>query len=111
LRDFRGTVITDVNGFPIPTKPLSLEGFSATEYESSVSGQTVSGYAFTHIRGVMIPLTDTLSVEVNHFAPTGITADFAADDVLFDSIIKTFTYTATPTAAITPASTATSSGY
>jgi hypothetical protein len=101
LRDFRGTVITDANGVPIPTKLLSLNGFSATEYNSSSSGQTVSGYAFSQMRGVMIPLSDSLSIEVNHFSPSGITADFAADDTLFNSIIKTFTYSASPS-GVTP---------
>ena len=111
LRDFRGAVITDANGIPIPTKQLTLPGFSAMVYESSASGRTVSGYEYTRIRGVMIALTDTLSVEVNHFTPSGISADFAADDTLFDSIIQTFTYTSTPSATATPPSTATSSGY
>jgi len=122
LRDYRGTLITDANGVPIPTKPLSIGGLSATEYESSASGRTVSGYAFTQIRGVMIPLTDMLSVEVNHFTPSGIAADFAADDALFDSIIKTFTYAvvtpgatipSTPSVTIAPSvfPTATQSGY
>jgi hypothetical protein len=114
LRDYRGTVITDVNGVPIPTKQFTLNNFLATEYDSSASGRTVSGYAFSQMRGVMIPLTDALSVEVNHFTPMGITADFTADDTLFDSIIKTFTYsTVTPAATVTatPTKIATSSGY
>jgi hypothetical protein len=112
LRDFRGTVITDANGIPIPTKPLLLGSINATEYESSGSGQTVSGYAYSHIRGVMIPITDTLSVEVNHFVPSGINADFSADDTLFDSIVKTFTFTATTSEEKgMPPPTATTSGH
>jgi hypothetical protein len=91
LRDFRGTVISDANGVPIPTKQLTITKFTATEYESSGSGRTISGYAFSHIRGVMIPLSDTLSLELNHFAPVGITADFEKDDILFDEIVKTVT--------------------
>jgi len=106
LRDFRGSVITDANGVPIPTRQLLLEKFTATEYESSASGKTVSGYAFSRMRGVMIPLTDTLSVEVNHFTPNGVTADFQKDDLLFNEILETFTVL---TASITPI--ATSSGY
>jgi hypothetical protein len=108
LRDFRGTVITDANGTTIPTKQLVLGQITATEYESSASGKTVSGYAFSRMRGVMIPLTNTLSVEVNHFTPSGITADFEKDDLLFNEILKTFTIT-TVTVSITPV--ATSSGY
>jgi hypothetical protein len=101
LRDFRGTVITDANNVPIPSKTLPLGEISATEYESSQSGRTVSGYAFSQIRGVMIPLTDSLSIEINHFTPSGINADFTADDTLFDSIIKTVTYSV-PITSVTP---------
>jgi hypothetical protein len=112
LRDFRGTVISDANGVPIPIKQLLVGQITATEYESSGSGKTVSGYAFSRMRGVMIPLTDTLSVEVNHFTPNGVSADFEKDDLLFNEIIKTFTFTS-PAATVTPtiAPVATSSGY
>jgi hypothetical protein len=108
LRDFRGSVISDANGVPIPTKQLVLEKFTATEYESSGSGRTISGYAFSRIRGVMIPLSDTLSLEVNHFLPNGITGDFQNDDMVFNEIIKTVVMVSiTPT--VFPV--ATSSGY
>jgi hypothetical protein len=112
LRDFRGTVISDANGVPIPTKQLLLGQITATEYESSGSGRTVAGYVFSRMRGVMIPLTDMLSVEVNHFTPSGVSADFEKDDLLFNEIIKTFTFTS-PAATVTPtiAPVATSSGY
>lgn len=108
LRDFRGTVISDANGTPIPTEQLLLGQITATEYESSGSGQTVSGYAFSRMRGVMIPLTGTLSLEVNHFTPNGVTADFEKDDALFDEILKTVAIT-TITPTVFPV--ATSSGY
>jgi hypothetical protein len=117
LRDFRGSLITDANGKALPTSKMSLGTAEAVAYDSSASGKTISGYVFSRIRGVMIPLTDTLSVEVNHFAPTGIVADFAADDTVFDTIIKTFTYSASPTVTAAPspilpaAPSATSSGF
>ncbi len=62
------------------------------------------------MRGIMIELTPTASLEVNHFTPNGIVADFAADDMLFDAILKTITIagsapvtiTVTPTKTPTP---------
>jgi hypothetical protein len=112
LRDYRGTVISDASGAPIPVTQLLVGDYTATVFMSSESGRTTGGYAYTRIRGIMIPITDTLSVEINHFAPSGLTTDFEADDVLFDEIARTITYlvgspSVTPTA--TPASTATSS--
>ena len=61
---------------------------------------------FSAVCGVMmIELTNTLSLEINHFTPNGITSDFVKDDALFDTILKTLTFLGpTPT-------TATSSGY
>lgn len=118
LRDYRGAVISDANGTPMTTNPLSLLNFSAVEFTSSGSGRTLSGYVFSQMRGVMIPISDTASVEINHFTPTGIVADFTADDSLFDSILKTFSYTAeTPTPSPTStvllfaSPTATTTGY
>ena len=41
------------------------------------------------MRGVMIEVSSILTLEFNHFAPAGVTTDFATDDVLFDRILKT----------------------
>ncbi len=88
LRDYRGTVISDVNGTTFTTKTVTIAGRQAQEFIGTFTGRTISGYAFTSMRGVMIPLTDTTSIELNHFIPSGITADFAKDDVLFDEILS-----------------------
>jgi hypothetical protein len=93
LPDFRGSAISDVNGVSFTSKPVTIAGVSATEFTGIFTGRTVSGYAFTKMRGVMIPVTETLSLELNHFTPNGITADFAADDVLFDRILNTVVIT------------------
>lgn len=87
LRDYRGTAISDVNGVTFTTKPVLVAGKQAMEYTGTFTGRTISGYAFTTMRGVMIPLTDTTSVEFNHFVPSGIIADFQSDDALFESIL------------------------
>jgi hypothetical protein len=36
----------------------------------------------------MVEVTTSLSLEISHFSPNGVTADFAADDALFDQIVN-----------------------
>ena len=88
LPDFRGTVISDVGGITFVTKPMILLGQQAMEFTGIFTGRTISGYAFSKMRGVMVPITSTLSLEINHFTPSGITADFDADDKLFNEILQ-----------------------
>ncbi|EKD68026.1 MAG: hypothetical protein ACD_48C00104G0001 [uncultured bacterium] len=44
------------------------------------------------MHGYMIEVTDTLSLEINHFSPSGITADFAADEIVFNTIVQSLTF-------------------
>ncbi len=117
LRDFRGRVITDVNGTEFTAKETSVVGRSAVEFTGTFSGRTVTGYAFTRMHGYMVEVTDTLSLEINHFTPAGITADFESDHTLFERIVKSLTFEGYPAAAQkgavipTRTPTATSSGY
>jgi len=110
LPDFRGAILTDATGRQFVMKQSIVGGKSVYEYVGDFAGRTGGGYSFTKMRGVLVPVSDTISVEFNHFAPVGITSDFAADEVLFDKIIASFTSTITPVATSTPA-TATSSGF
>lgn len=91
LADVRGSAISDVSGVSFTSKPTTVAGLPATEFMGVFTGRTVSGYGFSQMRGVMIELTPTTSLEINHFTPNGIVADFAADDTLFDAILKTIT--------------------
>ncbi len=88
LRDYRGTAISDSNGVTFTSKEVRIAGKNAMEFIGTFTGRTISGYAFTAMRGVMIPLTDSTSVEFNHFVPSGIVADFDSDDALFDTILS-----------------------
>lgn len=92
LADYRGKVISDASGKALITKDSVIKGKKASEYMTDTTGSTVGGYSFTTIHGYMIEVTDTLSLEINHFSPNGITTDFAADDALFQSIIETITF-------------------
>jgi hypothetical protein len=59
----------------------------------------------------MIELSPTLTLEINHFTPLGITADFVSDDELFSKIVETLSYAGgAPIATSTPIP-ATTSGY
>lgn len=91
LADYRGTAIADTRGTIFTTKQTTVAGLPALEFSGSFTGGTVSGYSFTSMRGVMIALTPTTSLEINHFTPNGIVADFTSDDALFDEILKTVT--------------------
>jgi hypothetical protein len=89
LPDFRGKIISDLKGIPFPLKEVSLVGRTVTEFTGGFTGTTVGGYVFTQMHGYMIPITDTLSFEINHFTPNGITTDFAKDEILFGQILQT----------------------
>lgn len=96
LADARGAAISDALGTSFTSKAVTVAGLPATEFTGVFTGRTVSGYGFSQMRGVMVELTPTTSLEVNHFSPNGIIADFAADDTLFDAILKTINVTKTP---------------
>lgn len=115
LIDARGNVgLTDASGKSFTTKQITLEGGKkAIEYTGSFRGSTVGGYTFSSMHGYMIEIDDGLTVEMNHFAPSGLTVDFAADEVVFAKIVATVgknipivvTLTPTPTRIITPTGT------
>lgn len=111
LKDYRGSVISDANGKAFTTKTMTLKGLTGAEFEGTFSGRTVAGYTFARMRGVMVQTSATTSLEINHFTPSGIVADFEKDDTLFDQILNTLTISASaiPIATSTPKP-ATSSG-
>ncbi len=116
LRDFRGSAIADANGTAFVTNDTTIQGRKAVEFTGSFTGTTVGGYAFSRMRGVMIAINETMSLEVNHFTPSGITADFDADDALFDQILESIVLSGYPQSnkeelSMTPAAQATPSGY
>ncbi len=108
LPDFRGAILTDANGKEFTMKQTTIGGVYGYEYVGNFTGSTGGGYTFTAMRGVLVPVNDSLAIEFNHFAPAGTTSDFAKDDALFDKIVGTFMTnfptptisTALPTSAI-----------
>ena len=99
LADFRGSIISDLQGQAFTTKNTTVAGRPAVEFTGLFTGSTIAGYAFSQMRGVMIEVSPELSLEFNHFTPKGVDADFASDDSVFDAIVKTLVL---PVSTITP---------
>lgn len=104
LADHRGSAISDGGGIVFTSTDTTVVGRKAKLFTGLFTGKTVAGYGFSQMRGYMIEVTPTLSLEMNHFTPTGIVADFATDDTLFDRIVSTLVLPGTPSATmqITP---------
>lgn len=99
LADYRGSIISDLQGQAFTTKNTTVVGRPAVEFTGLFTGSTIAGYAFSQMRGVMIEVSPDLSLELNHFTPKGVDADFASDDSVFDAIVKTLEL---PVSTITP---------
>lgn len=104
LIDARGAVgLTDAAGKSFTTKQITLEGGKkAIEYTGNFQGSTVGGYTFSAMHGFMIEIDDGLTVEMNHFAPSGLTVDFAADETVFAKIVATVGKSTLNTVTLTP---------
>ena len=119
LPDFRGAILTDATGKEFDMQQTTVAGISVYEYSGDFTGRTGGGYTFTRIRGVLIPVSETLAIEFNHFAPAGITTDFVSDDVIFNKVVGSFKATGyvvsspalTPTVSLPTATPATTSGF
>ena len=89
LRDFRGAVVVDAGGREFTTTPTMVAGGQALAFSGLFTGTTAGGYSFSQMRGVMIEVNSTLSLEINHFTPTGVSADFGSDDAVFNQVLGT----------------------
>lgn len=85
--NFDQTVITDVTGKKFETTTATVAGMLAREYQGVFIGTTSGGYRFTQMHGFMIKVPTGNLLEINHFAPAGITTDFAGDEAVFSKII------------------------
>lgn len=101
LVDARGNiVITDSSGKSFTTKQVTLAGGrKALEYSGLFSGTTVGGYTFSQMRGLMIEIDEDETLEMNHFTPSGVSAEFAKDDVIFDKVVASLTVARFPQAS------------
>lgn len=90
LPDFRGAILTDASGREFTMKQVVFGSTYAYEYSGNFTGRTGGGYTFTAIRGVLMPVSETLAIEFNHFSPAGIITNFSTDDALFNEIIGSF---------------------
>ena len=102
LADFRGSAISDVGGMVFTTQDTTVNGHAGKLFTGSFTGKTVGGYGFTQMRGYMIEVTPSMSLEINHYIPMCVTADFAADDATFDKVVSSLVMPGTPSAALVP---------
>ncbi len=102
LADFRGKIISDAGGKAFTTKATTVAGKPAMEFTNITNGSTIGGYAFSQMRGYMIEVSDTLSLEINHFSPSGIAADFASDETVFNAIVNTLVFTGNTKGSVIP---------
>jgi hypothetical protein len=96
LADYRSRAISDLRGNAFTVKETTIAGKKAVEFSGSFTGSTAQGFGFTKMHGYMIEVTDTISLEMNHFIPSGVTADFENDDVIFEQIVKSLTFVSAP---------------
>ncbi|MBI4064795.1 hypothetical protein HY409_00290 [Candidatus Gottesmanbacteria bacterium] len=93
LTDYRGRIVSDLAGKEFMVKQTTVAGKNAVDFTGLFTGTTVGGYAFAQMHGVMVEVDDTLSLEINHFTPSGVSADFVSDDRLFEKIVGTVVFT------------------
>jgi hypothetical protein len=103
LADFRGKIISDASGKPFTVTLTTIAGKPATEFTNAQVGSTIGGFGFSQMHGYMIEVNDTLSLEINHFSPSGNKTDFTADDAVFKTIVQSLTFGGTAKGSIIPA--------
>jgi hypothetical protein len=87
FKDFRGSIISDLQGQAFTVGEVTVASRRAIEFQGVFNGATANGGVFDQMHGMMIEVTDTLSLEINHFTPTGVVANFTQDDILFADIV------------------------
>ena len=98
--NFAKLIVKDGGGRVFETKETTVAGLLAVDFSGTFAGITTGGYSFTRMHGVMIQITPTVTVEINHFAPNGITSEFEKDDAIFSQILKTVNVISTPSATV-----------
>lgn len=100
ITNFAKLIVKDAGGKSFTTKETSIAGFTAVDFSGAFTGSTTGGYTFTTMHGVMIQIAPNVTVEINHFAPNGITTEFEKDDAVFSEILKTVTSVSSPSATV-----------
>jgi hypothetical protein len=86
------TTITDAAGKEFMTSEASVSGQPALSFSGNFVGTTTGGYRFTRMRGYMVLTPTGNTLEISHFTPAGITADFDSDETLFEEIVMTVNF-------------------
>jgi hypothetical protein len=100
IANFAKLIVKDAGGRIFETKETVVSGLTAVDFSGTFTGLTTGGYSFTQMHGVMIQVAPAITVEINHFAPNGITSEFEKDDMVFSEILKTVIVTSSPSATV-----------
>lgn len=102
LSQLQGAAITDASGTAFTSHDSTVSGHTAIEFTGAFSGITGGGFGFSQMHGFMIEISPVSTLEINHFTPAGVTADFAKDDELFTKIISTLSFSSDSARPLTP---------
>jgi hypothetical protein len=86
--DFGRTNIIDAAGVKFDTSTATISGKLTREFKGTFNGLTTGGYRFNQMHGYMILAQPNMTLEINHFTPSGINADFTSDESVFEEIVK-----------------------
>lgn len=92
LSSLGGARIIDASGLAFTSNTATVSGHFAIAFDGAFSGKTSDGYGFSEMRGFMVEISPSLTMEINHFAPEGATVDWTRDDALFDQILSQITF-------------------
>lgn len=87
ITDISRARIIDLSGQQFVSEVASISGKVGVKYLGNFRGTTSGGYMFTAMQGVMVRVKDTLTVELNHFTPIGVSTDFDRDTTVFNAIV------------------------
>lgn len=102
LPDSRGSILVDTTGKQFVSHEATVSGALGVEFTANFSGSTLGGYTFTRIHGYMLYATPQVTIEMSHFVPQGVSADFDKDEALFQKIVSTLEAPVFPTPSLVP---------
>jgi len=85
--------IVDSSGNKFAKEETVIAGQSGIKFSGKFGGITTGGYRFVRMNGIMINIKPDLILEINHFLPSGIDADFDADAEVFERIVNSLIFT------------------
>ena len=92
LPDPRGKILSDASGREFTLREVNIAGFKGTEFVGNFSGTTGGGFGFSQMHGVMLEVSDSTILELNHFSPSQKQSNFDSDHQVFEEILRSVRY-------------------